>query len=302
VKFLRPADMYPYDYGRFQYSELHYVTEGITSYYGDFMLLKAGIYDVPRFLQNLNIELSDHHLMAGRNYISLAEASFNSWVNGYGAETGIPSRKISFYTKGYIVAFLLDYTIRKNSQNKFSLDNVMREMYQKIGKAGRGYTKADFKSICEKFAGVELGAFFADYYDGVTPIDGTLREAIKYYGLGLKQISASNMSESVWGLRLHQNIVEAVIENSPAAEAGITKGAEIVAVAGHRASAEGVWQFVGVKKDIEIHYFYLEKLKKITLKLPARIYLPIPCVLEFATFPIENWEENRAAWLEPLSK
>lgn len=306
VKYVRPADMYPYDYGKENYSELHYVTEGVTSYYGDLMLLKSGIYDVKRFLKNLNIELADHYAMPGKDYISLTQASFNSWVNGYGAETGIPNRKISFYTKGYIVAFLLDCEIRKGSDNQYSMDNVLRDTYQLIAKSGRGYTEADYKALCEQYAGKDLSEFFEKYIHGLTPLEDALRAAGKYMGWALKNGSAATISDAKWGLKLNGNIVDGVYPDSPAEQAGISKGDEIVAINHQKATlTEALFDYYSEEESLSIIYFHFEQIKEAVLQQDKNTTRMIPFLAD-SPFPIEAAEENRNAWqkvelLLPLS-
>ncbi len=298
VKYLRPADMYPYEYDKENYSELHYITEGITSYYGDLMLYKSGIYNLNRFIKNLNTEIYDHSLLPGKDKISLRKASFNSWVNGYGAETGIPNHKISFYTKGYIVAFLLDYEIRSHSKNKFSLDNVLREMYQKIAKQSKGYTKADFKEICEKFGGKSFDAFFEKYIDGISPLEDALKSAGKYFGLVLRKIGASATSENIWGLKLAGNQIQGIHPNSPAALAGLSKGDEIVAVNGYKAtSGEELFRYFSEEEEITIHYFHFEQIQSVVLVQSEFREEKIP-TLAISAFPSEDSEENIVEWIK----
>ncbi|MBX7242369.1 MAG: PDZ domain-containing protein [Bacteroidia bacterium] len=297
VKYLRPADMYPYDYDRENYSELHYITEGITSYYGDLMLYKSGIYTLERFLKNLNSELYEHHLMPGKEYISLEKASFNSWINGYGAESGIPNRKISFYTKGYIVAFMLDYEIRSGSENVFSMDEVLREMYQAIGRKHKGYTKEDFKTLCEKFAGKPLDDFFEKYIEGVVSLEEGLKKAGKYFGFTLRKTHAALPSENIWGLKLAGNQIAGVHPDSPAAKSGLTKGDEIVAVNGYKASPnEDLWRYFSGEENIRVHYFHFEQLKSAVLQNSRSMDASIPVFIQSA-FPSEDVESNIEKWV-----
>lgn len=295
VKYLRPADMYPYTYHEENYSELHYVTEGVTSYYGDLMLLKAGVYDVPRFLHNLNVELADHYRMPGKDHVSLSQASFNSWINGYGADTGIPNRKISFYTKGYIVAFMLDMLIRRESQNAHSLDEVLRSMYQQIAKNGRGYTKEDYKHLCEQLAGKNLDDFFAKYIDGTEPLDKELKSALKHLGMTFSQTMLS-LTEQKWGFRLSESRVENVLPDSPAERAGIAKGDELVALNGQKFSGEEMFRFWANETELDLHFFHFHRLYQAKMVAGTEPLMLIPLV-EFSPFPIEEAEENREKWV-----
>lgn len=295
VKALRPADMYPYDYSKENYSALHHVTEGVTSYYGDLMLLKSGVYTKERFLKNLNFELYDHYMMPGKDFISLEKSSFNSWVNGYGVDTGIPNRKISFYTKGYIVAFLLDYVIRSNTNNQYGMDDVLKEMYQTIYKNDRGYTKEDYQSIIEKFAGIELTDFFEKYIAGVAPLDDMLKKAAKYFGWSLKYYYPMTISEGKWGIRLSGNIIDMVVPNSAAEKAGLMKGNEIVAINGRKATfTEDIMRYFAEEETIEVHFFHHEALKK-TQITPTQTEVRIPS-LTLSYFPIDEAESNVESW------
>jgi len=298
VKYLRPADMFPYNYSKENYSHLHYVTEGVTSYYGDVMLFKSGLYNIKRFLDNLNFELADHYAMGGKDYISLETASFKSWINGYGADTGIPNRKISFYTKGYLVAFLLDYEIRKASNEVYSLDNVLYDMYQNIAKRdNRGYTKQDYKQTAEKYAnGMNLDAFFAQFIEGTSPLTEKLKEAGEYFGLKLNYKPANAPADHLFGLQLAGNMVQNVLPNSPAAAAGMGKFDEIVAINGYKATlAEDLFTYYKEEKEVKVTYFHHEALKEVILQNSAEYRSEIPY------FTVEKADEiiekRRESWM-----
>ena len=55
-----------------------------------------------------------------------------------------------YYQKGSLAGLLLDIMIRDASDNKHSLDTVMRELYTAAYKAGRGFTSDDFTSILHR--------------------------------------------------------------------------------------------------------------------------------------------------------
>ena len=48
VKRIRPAEMWPYDYDREQFTPLLWVSEGITDYYGDLVLARTGLWPPER--------------------------------------------------------------------------------------------------------------------------------------------------------------------------------------------------------------------------------------------------------------
>ena len=44
VKSIRPVEMMPYDFTRENYNRSGFVTEGVTTYYGDYLLLRTGSF------------------------------------------------------------------------------------------------------------------------------------------------------------------------------------------------------------------------------------------------------------------
>ena len=67
---------------------------------------------------------------------------------------------------------LLDLEIINDSKGKYSLDDVMKYMYDEYYKTKkRGYTDAEFKLGLEKFAGKNLDDFYKKYIYGLTPVD-----------------------------------------------------------------------------------------------------------------------------------
>ena len=119
VKAMRPSTLVPYDYRQPQYTTLHYITEGITTYYGYLMLWRAQCCTFEEWIGYINGQIQDFYLSGGMGAVSLEEASFNSWVNGY-SWAGAPNRRISFYTKGHLVALVLDFFVAKRISASFS--------------------------------------------------------------------------------------------------------------------------------------------------------------------------------------
>ena len=300
VKALRPVDMFPYRYGEPNYSRLHYVTEGITTYYGDLMIWKGGGWSLDQWLQSLNGELRAHHQMGGKDFTSLEAASFDSWVNGYGAE-GAPNRRISFYTKGYLVSFLLDFFIRKASGNRASLDDVLYRMYHEIAKAGRAYTKLDYKTFIEAESGADASDFFEKYISGTEPLEPLLAEAAAYFGFQLDRVRPDSLAESLLGIKTQVNGSVTGIENllpgSPALLAGLSKGDELLSVESLRIdrNLEELLYYFRERSELHIHYFRLNRLHETRVR-PGTGFSPfLPRFVQLAS-PSEAQLANRQAW------
>ncbi|MBK6987685.1 MAG: M61 family metallopeptidase [Bacteroidetes bacterium] len=83
IKTIRPIEMMPYDYTKENYSQLGYVYEGVTTYYGDQILARADVYSIDQFFVELNIRLQKHFDNPGRFNMSVADSSFDTWLDGY---------------------------------------------------------------------------------------------------------------------------------------------------------------------------------------------------------------------------
>jgi predicted metalloprotease with PDZ domain len=236
IKTIRPVEMMPYDYSRENYSRLGYVAEGVTTYYGDVMLLRSGVFTEEQYLKTFNENLEKHFNNFGRLNLSVADSSFDTWLDGYKA--GVPGRKSSIYTEGALCAFILDMLIRKNTNNKKSLDDLMRLLYEEFGKKHRGYSESDYKTAAEKIAGIALDDFFENYINGVSSYVPELTTALNYIGYELKTMKKNSTVESSLGFKTQaeggKTVIAAIYPNSPADKAGLSAQDEIIAVNGMR--------------------------------------------------------------------
>ena len=127
IKSIRPAEMLPYRYHQENYTKLGYVAEGVTTYYGDYILFRSKVFNQDEFFKCMNNWLEKHFENFGRFNKSVADSSFDTWLDGYVA--GVPNRKTSIYNEGALCAFILDVLIRKHTNNSHSLDDVMLKLF-----------------------------------------------------------------------------------------------------------------------------------------------------------------------------
>jgi predicted metalloprotease with PDZ domain len=143
IKSIRPVEMMPYDYSKENYSRLGFVAEGVTTYYGDFLLYRSGVFSDADYFKTFNEQLQKHFDNFGRFNLSVADSSFDTWLDGY--NPGVPNRKVSIYTEGCLIAFMTDICIRKQTSNAHSLDDVMRALFTEFGKKKIGYSENDYQ-------------------------------------------------------------------------------------------------------------------------------------------------------------
>jgi predicted metalloprotease with PDZ domain len=171
VKRLRPADLVPYRYDDAQQTTWLWVSEGVTDYYGALGLVRGGVNDSTGFFGFIASEIGS---VAGAPPTAVSDASFGAWIAPTDGSGGL------YYPKGGLTGFLLDIMIRDASDNRSSLDNVMRRLYDATYKHGRGFTGAEWWNEVSRAAGGKSFAEFARrYVDGrePLPVDSVFRLA-----------------------------------------------------------------------------------------------------------------------------
>ena len=232
VKSIRPKELLPYNFKKENYSELGYIYEGITTYLGDLYLLKSGVFSLENYLRELSKQFQKHLDNPGRFAYSVSQSSFDTWLDGY--VPGVPGRKVSIYTEGCLLAFVMDAKIRKATNNKRGIEEVMKRLYYNFAQNNKGYTEKDFIDQLENICGYSFQDFFNDYVHGSTPYETILLEALDFFGLELFQTPSNSYSEANLGMKtVHQSnhlLISAIYPGSPADMAGLSLGDELIAL------------------------------------------------------------------------
>ena len=230
VKAIRPDGLFPYDYKQENYTRSGYVTEGVTTYMGDLILFESGVFDTAQYHKEVEAYLTRHFHNGARNHYSVAESSFDTWLDGY--EKGIPSRKTSIYVEGALTAMVCDMRIREASNGKYTLHDAMRKLYEQTNQE-KGYSEEQYKNILEEFAGVSFDDIFNDLIYGTNKFSPYINKALKYQGVQFDIINSKNEAEN-FGLKLSEKhgtmVVLDVLENSTAYNTGIVRDDKIYAI------------------------------------------------------------------------
>jgi predicted metalloprotease with PDZ domain len=225
VKRLRPADLVPYRYDDAQPTRWLWVSEGVTSYYGALAQVRGGIKDSAGFFDDIAGAAAGS---LGAPPTALGDASLGAWIAPTDGSGGL------YYPKGEVAGFLLDVLIRDASDNRHSLDDVMRELYDATYRRGRGFTPAEWWAAVARKAGT-TGRPFAEFarrwvdgrealpFDSVLPLVGLrfVADSVREPRFGIQTAADSS------GIR-----VGAVSPSGPAAAAGLAAGDLLVSIGG----------------------------------------------------------------------
>ena len=308
VKRLRPDVLGPFDYNKENYTKLLWVAEGITDYYSDVALRRAGLISEQDFLGATARSFQQLQNTPGRLVQSVEESSFDTWVKFYRQDENSINSQVSYYDKGAILGLLLDLEIRKQSANAKSLDDVLRNLYQEFFKKGRNYTPEDFQKIAETMAGASLDEFFAKYVRGRDELDygASLAAAGLRLDKGVRTEGTKAVERVYFGADTAQEgdrlVVRRVYAGSPAYDQGLNTGDQIVALNNMRVTRELFDAGIAAKKPgdlINLTIFRFDDLSTLLIKLGGRTEGTYRIV------PVENATELQKriyqSWLGPAS-
>jgi predicted metalloprotease with PDZ domain len=234
VKRLRPIALGPFDYDTENYTTDLWIAEGFTAYYQNIILRHANITSPEIYLEAAANEINIIENTPGAKIQALADASFDAWIKAYRPNENSVNTTISYYDKGAEAAMMLDLEIINSTNGKYSLDDVMKYMYDTYYKQKkRGYTDVEFKQAFEKYAGKNLDDFYNNYVYGLTPID--YNRYLGYAGYKITdEMAATN--DPTLGIGLANNngkkIVTAVLRGSSGWIDGINVNDELTAIDG----------------------------------------------------------------------
>lgn len=273
VKNIRPKEMLPYKYNTENYATTGYIYEGLTTYYGDLMLYRSGIFSDADYFKTLTQQFQKHLDNHGRFNYSVAQSSFDTWLDGY--VPGVPNRKVSIYTEGCLLAFMADAQIRAQTNNNASLDNVLLALYNDFGKNNIGYTANDYQTIIEHVTGQNWNDFFNNYIEGTLPYNDLLISSLAYFGLELSIVTSKRPYESFLGFKVIEQNNETIVQNihpgSLAEAAGLAIKDKIIGVNGFEVRNNlNEWCNYFWKETFVINVITDGKTREINLK-PSKI-------------------------------
>ena len=316
VKRIKPAAFTPYDLERENYTRLLWAFEGITSYYDDLQLVRAGLISESDYLDLLGRNITSLLRTAGRMKQTAEEASFDAWIKYYRPDENSPNAQVSYYLKGSLIGLSLDLIIRHRTRGRKSLDGVMRALWVQYGNTGLGVPENGIEKLVTQVAGTRLRGFFNRALR--TTDELPLRQVLATVGIAMQLrsaqspadgggkaaiASASGISRRVsLGVRTTEDPAGArithVLDAGAAQAAGLSAGDVVVAIDGLKVSAKNLDQRLARYQPgnlATLHAFRRDELLVVEVELRAS---PLDTCALAVVAAGRSAANRRRAWLQ----
>lgn len=297
VTRLRPKELLPYRWDTYTYFETGFVAEGITTYYGDLMLCRSGVWDETQYLKEFAVFLKRHFDNPARLEATLSDSSFDLWLDGYSPRQ--PKRKVSIYVKGALIAFILDMRIRQASNGEQGLDEFMNRLWGKH--LATGYSIEDYQANIEHYLGKEAAQEYMEtFVQGSDDLYPFLLEAMGWLGLEMRAEQKEGNFTRQYGCKLtyasHTHKVVAIAPQSPAADM-LSIGDEIIAVNGRKVGPN-IDELLRLKQEavVEVTLFRKNELMHVEMNTDETQYFQSYVVQRVAAIG-EEQQSRIKGWL-----
>ena len=251
----------------------HY--EGVTSYYDDLFLRRAGLIDAASYLDLVAEAATRHERTPARLVHSLADASWETWIKYYQPDDNSPNASTNYYVKGALVALCLDLLLRRDSS--VTLDDVMRDLWQRHGRSDTPAPEGALEASAIALSGLPLQDFFDQAIRGTGELP--LAETLADFGVRAERRAATGTQDAGGrssGAGLKQTLgcvlkadgsIAHVLTGSPAQKAGLAAGDVLIALDGLRLSAANLAARVDAlpATPVELVWFRADELMRASI-------------------------------------
>jgi predicted metalloprotease with PDZ domain len=239
VKRIRPQSLEPVDYTKEMWTRALWFAEGVTSTYESYTLVRTGLSVPQQFYGELASQISELESRPAHRWQSVEQSSLDAWYEKYPIYTR-PEESISYYNKGELVGVMLDIAIRDTTDNRASLDDVLRALNVEYAQRGRFYNDSEgLRAVAENVirekspgADADLSDFFRRYVSGTDGIP--YADFLGRAGLAIKD---TGQNRAAFGFSLNRDgnsspTIASVEMDSNAQRAGLKDGDILIALNG----------------------------------------------------------------------
>ncbi len=232
VKRIRPKELGPFDYVNEGYTRMHWLTEGLTSFMDQLIVLRTDLVTLSEYAEMMKENFNAYFGTPGRRFHSLEDSSFNAWIKLYRPDENSKNSSVSYYLKGGLVFFALNIMLAEKGKGINDLLELLWKRY--LDNPAEGMEAHEVYSMVEKVGGVEIRQKFENMI--------TTTEEVDYESLckemGFEFVWTSEDDKAWLGTDCtfagDRILIDKVTLDSPAYKCGLNAGDEILAIDGMR--------------------------------------------------------------------
>lgn len=263
-KWRRPADQLVPNFNTPLQNSLLWVYEGQTQYFGQVLAARSGLTTKQQALDSLAMTAATFDTRVGRQWRAMQDTTNDPIISQRQPKDWLSwQRDEDYYSEGQLIWLDVDTLIRERTNGRKSLDDFARAFF---GVEDGDYTPAPytFEDVVRTLNGVvpyDWADFLRTRLDGHgpgAPLDGLARGGYRLvyaetpsdwqktlYG----EYKRNDFTYSLGIQTGEGNVIRSVQWNSPAFQAGLATGMEIVAVNGRAASPSAISEAITAAKD-----------------------------------------------------
>lgn len=263
VKRIRPKELGPFNYSEENYTRMHWLTEGFTSFMDDLLVLNTKLSTQEFFLKMMVKKFNAYRKTPGRLFDSVEDASFDAWIKLYRPHENSKNSTINYYLKGALVFFCLNSLLHLQGRSLKDFAALLWKRYK--DNPDEGVTKDEVLDFIEDLGGISVRNEFDRYLieTGELPLEECAEKS------GLK-IHWKKPEGLYWGCDFKSvegsQTVQNVLLDGPAHKCGLNHGDEIISAHGWRlkpSSWEGFLKTLKAGEPVEFLISRQGKMLKI---------------------------------------
>lgn len=282
VKRIKPLVFQPYPLLEKALTRQLWAFEGITAYYDDLSLIRSKVISPEQYCKVLAKSIQQLHHGQGHLKQSVTESSWDAWIKFYQPDENTVNVGVSYYIKGSLVALCIDLKMRQLTQNQYSLDTVMKQLWQRYGKEEKGVPEGAIEKLIVEYAGSTIEPQLQEWLYDAKPLP--LAELLGTVGIQMTWDQPSH--EHTLGLKFEahgQSLkVKQVFLDGAAHRAGISAGDILLALDGLMLTEDNyklLSEQIPLGKEVIIHVFRDDRLLSFPIcfekEAPKKIILSI---------------------------
>ncbi len=231
VKRIRPKELGPFDYRKENYTQMHWLTEGLTSFMDCLFVYRSGLSTLEEYLSAITKNLNAYYKIPGKKFHSLETSSFNAWIKLYRPDENSHNSTISYYLKGGLVFSTLYFELRKIGK---SINELLEKLWQRyLDNPKVGMTKDEVMQMIEEVGNKEIRDQFDLRISTTEDID--FETYYQENGMEFEWETSEKVDLGIdYTYHGDRVLVSKVLLDQSAYQAGVNAGDEIIAINGMR--------------------------------------------------------------------